>query len=780
MTLLKSFILLGLLATLVPTPVPTVALAARAPELRVGIFPMPPLNFVDAQGNAQGLNPDLLRETFHRENVQLVFVPGSWGECYDRLMKGEIDLLTTVAYSVERAEVFDFNQEPVADIWGRVYSRVNAGISNISDLADQPVAIARKDINGSNFLKTAEKFQVKPRIVEVESHEDIFAAIQKGDVVAGVVPQHFGFREAKAYGLVPTTIEFEPFSVYFATQKGRNSQILAVVDEHLAAWKATPDSVYYNRVAYWMGGRDPGPAALPRWVYIALLATLGSALLLVLVNFSLKRQVRLRTRELASREALFRRLSETTRAVPWELDLATGEFSYIGPRIVDMFGYPRTAWSDLDSWTDKVHPDDRDWALSHCTAETAKGIDHDFVYRGLHKDGRTLWIHDIVTVISGPAGPKKLYGYFVDITELREHEQRFQKMFREHGAIMLLVDPESGTIVDANDAACRYYGYPQDQMTDLPLERINISSKEDIRAAMRSAMALRRNYFEFKHRLADGENRDIEAYSYPIVMDKQPVLFAILHDITERKRLSEESGRNAQLAALGTIAAGVAHEINNPIQGIINYADILKQAPERIDRIADIAERIKKEGERIAKITRELLNYSRDNRNEKSVSDVTELIQGALSLMTTKIRSSGINIATDLDPNLPPMRVNPQGIQQIVMNLVDNAYDALRVKDVPVAGKSIQIRSGPDTFQGQPAWFLEVQDNGIGMSETVVRKARDVFFSTKPSTEGTGLGLSIVSDIVAKHQGQLEIDSAEGKSTRMRVTLPIDSPPAPG
>lgn len=768
MKILRATLLLAFLFALFAAP----AIAERE-NLRVGVFPMRPLNFVDEGGNAQGLNPDLLREIFYDEQWQLVFVPGSWGECYDRLMKGEIDLLTTVAHSPDRETVFDFNREPVADIWGKIYIKAGSKVSDIRDLSGKAVAIARKDINGSNFLKTAKKFDVKPFVVEVETHYDIFSAVQKGEVLAGVVPQHFGFREAENYGLVPTTIEFEPFSVFFAIPKGKNTEVLKLIDEHLAAWKGRRDSYYFKRVAYWMGGVDLEPKTIPRWVYMALLSTLGGIVFFIVVSLSLKQQVRLRTAEIASREALFRRLSETTKAVPWELDLKSKTFTYIGPRVVDVFGYPQDEWRDMDSWVQKLHPEDRAWAVDICNAETARGNDHDFTYRCIHKDGRIIWVHDVVTVAMGANGPEKLYGYFVDITELREHEQLFQKMFREHYAVMLLVDPDSGQIVDANDAACKYYGYKKEQIISIRMENINTLSRDEVFREMQAAKDRQQNHFEFKHRLANGDIRDIEAYSYPIMIDNKPILFSIIHDVTERNKLLAESGRNAQLAALGTIAAGVAHEINNPIQGIINYADLLTGAPDNKDRVVDIAQRVKKEGVRIAKITRELLNYSRDNRNEMHYSNITELIEDALSLITTKIQRSGISVIADLDKRVPKVLVNSQGIQQIVINLVDNSYDALKHKQIPVDTKAIKIRSCVAEIKGKPHFSLEVSDNGIGMSEAVVKKARDVFFSTKPSSEGTGLGLSIVSEIVAKHQGQLDIESKEDEYTRVKIVFPI-------
>ncbi|MDT8441424.1 MAG: ATP-binding protein [Desulfuromonadales bacterium] len=645
-----SRLLLWLLLLLLLAPTLDVS-AAR--EVRIGIFPMPPLNYLDQDGSAKGLNSDLLREIGRDESWTLVFVPGSWGECYDRLLRGEIDLLTTVAYSEERDRLFDFGQQPVANIWGQIYSRPEADLTDIGKLEGLTVAIARKDMNGANFVRTAEQLGIRPLILEKESHHAVLAAVSSGEAVGGVVPQHFGFHEAKSYGLVPTTIDFEPFSVYFTVKKGRNRDLLNAIDGHLAQWKRNPDSYYFRQIEFWMGTPGKERLVIPRWVYAVLVSSLSGLAMLAVFSYSLKRQVRLRTAELASRE------------------------------------------------------------------------------------------------------------------------ERFRRMFREHNAIMLLIDPETGGIVDANDAASAYYGYPRDRLIAMNINQINIMPTDEIRCLMTDATRKTRNYFEFVHRLASGELRHVEAHSCPIDVGGEQLLFAIIHDITERKKLMEEHGRAAQLAALGTVAAGVAHEINNPIQGILNYAILLEKDPGNHERIRDIAGRITRESDRIAGITRALLHYAKDNREEKKQVDLQDVITEALTLIAPLVRKGGVHIETEFAAGVPPICVNPQGVQQIVINLVDNAYDALRTTDKPAAEKRILVRTFSRGEQAEPWLGIEISDNGCGMSRQVLAKACDAFFTTKASVEGTGLGLSIVSEIVTKHGGQIEIDSEEGAYTRVKVLLPV-------
>lgn len=273
--------------------------------VRVGIFPVQPLNYMDKHGVAKGLYPDLLRKILKHESWTIEFVPGSWAEGLERLQKDEIDLLLSVAYSPERAKVMDFSNESVAELWGQVFVRPEGKSKNINDLAGRPVAIMRKDICGSNFISTAEKFGVHCKIVEFATHAEVFSAVRKGVVDAGVAPQHIGLRQAKEYKLVGSSIMFSPFSIYFASKKGTQHELLSHIDAQLSSWKKEPDSFYYDRLDYWLGNQGL-KTKIPLWLLYA--STLGVITILVFAGFSmlLKKTVNRRTREFRESEERYR------------------------------------------------------------------------------------------------------------------------------------------------------------------------------------------------------------------------------------------------------------------------------------------------------------------------------------------------------------------------------------------------------------------------------------------------------------------------------------------
>ncbi len=287
---------------------------------RVGVFPLEPLNFVDSSGEATGFNTDLIREAFKNSARHPVFVPGSWNECYERLQNREIDLMTTVAISPERQEIMDFSHEPVALIWGQVFTRPDSGINNILDLRDKNVAIMQKDINGQNFINTLTGFGGRCNIIELATHHEVFDAVATGKAVAGVAPQHFGLRFCHEHGLVSTSIQFSPFNVFFATKKGCNADLLTRLDEKVKKWKSAEGSFYHEKLDLWLGTAKPGKSFIPKWVSVIL------SILVLITGFTLygmrlmKHLVQQKTKELADQEKDFRNLVEQANSVILRLD----------------------------------------------------------------------------------------------------------------------------------------------------------------------------------------------------------------------------------------------------------------------------------------------------------------------------------------------------------------------------------------------------------------------------------------------------------------------------
>ncbi|UCD35158.1 MAG: PAS domain S-box protein [Nitrospiraceae bacterium] len=244
-------------------------------------------------------------------------------------------------------------------------------------------------------------------------------------------------------------------------------------------------------------------------------------------------------------------------------------------------------------------------------------------------------------------------------------------------------------------------------------------------------------------------------------------------DITDQKKAEAETLRASHLASLGELAAGVAHEINNPINGIINYTQILANDTSPGSREYDIAMRIIKEGDRIAGIVANLLSLARDIREHKKTVHIHEILSDALALTETQLKKDGIKLKVSFSGEIPAMTVQPQHIEQVFLNIISNARYALNLKH-PGAHDSKILEIGCEHLADGPLPRVRIsfRDRGMGIPADKLDKVMNPFFSTKPSGSGTGLGLSISHGIITDHGGHISITSVEGEYTKVTIDLP--------
>lgn len=274
---------------------------------------------------------------------------------------------------------------------------------------------------------------------------------------------------------------------------------------------------------------------------------------------------------------------------------------------------------------------------------------------------------------------------------------------------------------------------------------------------------------------ADGRNYDINFSPFTDAGGSVKVLM-LAKDVTEKKRFQAETIRAGHLAALGELASGVAHEINNPINGIINYAQILKDRLREQNENDEIPIRIIKEGDRIAKIVKNLLSFARDRKNEHSPAQVRNILSDALGLTEIHLIKDGTRFSVDFPSDLPRVKARSQEIQQVFLNILSNARYALNEKfSGSHEDKVLEIKGETVKIEGQLHVRTTFYDSGAGISADIMDRISDPFFSTKPKGEGTGLGLSISHGIIKAHEGKLRFESVEGEYTKVIVDIPVDN-----
>ena len=373
-----------------------------------------------------------------------------------------------------------------------------------------------------------------------------------------------------------------------------------------------------------------------------------------------------------------------------------------------------------------------------------------------------------------------------DVTRRKEHElsSRRYELLREHGSeILLFIDCKDGRIVEANHAAIAAYGYTEQELLGMHIRELRHEAA-DFDGQLRRAK-VESIVFEAVHRRKDGTHFPVEVSSRPTNVGDDLVLLSIIRDITERRALQAKLLEADRLSTFGMMAAGIAHEINNPLAYVLANHEVIARELPRLSaeahavasgegRAQDVAEglaqctamlSIAMEGlERVRSIVRDLRTFSRVDPQEGGLVDVHHVIDSALNIAQSELRHRA-----RLERHygeLAPVRGSTSRLGQVFLNLVVNGAQAIPLDRR--GGGLVRVT----TATGSDGWAcIEIADDGVGMTPEILQRLFEPFHTTKHG-EGTGLGLHITRTIVESHGGAIEVESTEGVGTTVRVKLP--------
>jgi len=248
----------------------------------------------------------------------------------------------------------------------------------------------------------------------------------------------------------------------------------------------------------------------------------------------------------------------------------------------------------------------------------------------------------------------------------------------------------------------------------------------------------------------------------------------------ELRRAQAQTVRGEKLASVGLLASGVAHELNNPLTGILTFSHLLRQKmPDRSQDAEDL-DLVIHETKRCAAIIRRLLDFAREKQPEKKFTDLNKVIEDTVRLVERPAHLRDIEITADLDPTLPPIWIDADQIKQVVMNMLVNAQHAVEEKGgIAITTRRAQRpQASPDAVEPTPMVAISIVDTGCGIPEENLERIFDPFFTSKEVGKGTGLGLSVSHGIVEAHGGLIEVESKVGEGSTFRVFLPLTAPSA--
>ena len=361
--------------------------------------------------------------------------------------------------------------------------------------------------------------------------------------------------------------------------------------------------------------------------------------------------------------------------------------------------------------------------------------------------------------------------------QLLASEERYRALFEQARDGIGVVRLSDHHLIEGNRKVCEILGLPpEDCVNRNILELFHATTPHAQAQLMMSSNGHSSVESEFTIQTPQGQSRPVAVSFTPLSTGGEEVMIMSMRDLSGRKKLEAEREemqrqlyQSSKLASIGELSAGVAHEINNPLNGVINFAQLLKDEEKpRSEFEQQMIDGIIDEGERIARIVRGLLAFARADPHELRHVHFAESINASIALFGRQFEKEGITVEIDLQPDLPLVRADGSRLRQVVVNMISNAYHALKAKPgnsqerklfritARRAGKNVRV---------------EFYDNGVGIKREALGKVFDPFFTTRRETGGTGLGLSISFGIIRDFGGTIKVESEEGKFTRFIIEL---------
>jgi len=496
------------------------------------------------------------------------------------------------------------------------------------------------------------------------------------------------------------------------------------------------------------------------------------------------------------REEIFSQMTETVDEVFWAAPVDCSRFLYISPGFERIWNIPRDeVYTRPEAFVEGIHPDDRPSYEQRMGYLQQSREPVEMLYRVMRQHNGVRWVRHSAFPVQDTAGRLyRIVGFTEDVTEkvlmeqaLRESEQKLRTIFNQSPDILMMVD-QSDRILMLNRSL------PQLSADKAVGQDSGLLFPPELRDWYRHTLQQVQQSGEIDHiqySLPDGSWW--EARIVPIIQaEDMTATMIIAADITENRRLQFLAMHNARLATLGVLAAGVAHEINNPNNAIMFNASILTRvwqdvtpilrtfarengefslaglsSTEACSTLSQLISDIRGNSDRITKIVENLKHLGRqDNTGLTETLNLNKILAATIMILHSEIKKRTDHFTLVVDEDLPPVLGNPQQLEQVFINILLNALQAL-----PDRSRSVEVSAHPSSDGKQN--IISFHDQGTGIPVENFDRLKDPFFTTRIDSGGTGLGLFISNDIILRHRGSIEFSSEFGVGTSVSVRLPI-------
>ncbi|HMA43219.1 MAG TPA: PAS domain S-box protein [Gemmatimonadales bacterium] len=493
--------------------------------------------------------------------------------------------------------------------------------------------------------------------------------------------------------------------------------------------------------------------------------------------------------QVADSEAKYRLLFEVNPEPMWVYDYDRYRILAANRAAIVSYGYDEAELAGMTVYD--LHQPEEHAALDELLRQPRRGAATRVGFHHRKKDGTIIEVEILADSIDFEGRPARLV-LTRDVTQRRqlerqllENEQKYRMLFESNAEAMYVYDLETYRFLAVNQAAIARYGYTREEF--LARTVFDLRPREEVpklQAYLREHPRVSETTSGWIHQRKDGTLLEAEVVAHTIDFGGRPANLILARNVTEQRRLEAQLRQAQKMEAVGRLAGGIAHDFNNLLTAILGSAQLALREVEPSHPVREDLEEIRRAGLRAAELTRQLLAYSRRQVVAPKVVNVNEVVRNVESMLRRLIRED-IELTLELAPHPLAVKCDPGQLDQILMNLVVNARDAL-----PLGGR-ITVRAaaamlGPRQPGNEPPAppgayvYLAVSDTGSGITPEVRAHLFEPFYTTKEMGKGTGLGLATVYGIVKQNAGFIYVDSGPGQGTTVRIYLPLSSEALPG